>query len=472
MRDRDFSRPPTRYKKSYGNNRSNTSRRPAHISSSRSGIVYGGDFLGDVNLSSNSSERKRSFGGFSGNRRSFGSRGDFRNRNSRGFSSGRSGRRSSRKPKSEQIDISRFIKKAKIKTSEVQYKPKHNFSDFNLNPELLRNITSKNYKDLTPIQDQGIPVVQGGKDFVGVANTGTGKTVAFLVPLIDKVFKSKNERVLIVAPTRELALQINNELWALTKGMRIFSALCIGGAAMSTQIWSLKRNPNFVIGTPGRLKDLIEREVLNLSRFANVVLDEADRMLDMGFIEDIKTILNEMSEKKQMLLFSATMEGKVQDIIKGFANNPITISVKTGETTDNVDQDVVRFRNRNEKFDKLVEILSGKDLEKVLIFVSTKFGTERVKDELREKGFAAASIHGDKSQARRQKALLDFRQDKIQILVATDVAARGLDIKGVTHVINYDQPNNYEDYVHRIGRTGRADATGVALTFVEENSRY
>jgi superfamily II DNA/RNA helicase len=222
---------------------------------------------------------------------------------------------------------------------------------------------------------------------------------------------------------------------------------------------------NFIIGTPGRLKDLIERRALNLTPFSTIVLDEADRMLDMGFIADMKLIMSKMSAKRHTLFFSATMSHEIEQMVKAFLKNPVTISVKTGDTSKSVDQDIVRMQGK-EKIDVLSELLKSPELSKVLIFGKTKHGVERLSKTLTEKGFKADSIHGDKNQSARQRALGKFKDDQIKILVATDVAARGLDIPDVTHVINYDIPATYDDYVHRIGRTGRAGKKGKALTFV------
>jgi ATP-dependent RNA helicase RhlE len=366
------------------------------------------------------------------------------------------------------IDVTRYVKKAQGSVEKPPYIPSHQFSDFNLSPDLMKNIMFNKFSILTPIQDQSIVYIQEGKDLIGIANTGTGKTAAFLIPLIDRMYKDKSHKVIVVVPTRELALQINEDFRTLSYFMKIFSAVCIGGVPIGRQIFFLSKNPNVVIATPGRLKDLVNRKLINLSSFKTVVLDEADRMLDMGFIDDIRFILNLLPKEKQMLLFSATIPDKVQDLIRTFAHDPIRISVKTGETAENVDQDVVRITDRNKKVDQLYELLVKEEFEKVLIFVNTKIGTEHLKESLVQRGLSAAAINGDKSQSARQYSLILFRQSKVKVLVATDVAARGLDIKGVTHVINYDEPATFDDYIHRIGRTGRAGEKGYALTFIEQ----
>jgi len=362
---------------------------------------------------------------------------------------------------------SKFISKVKELQKEEVYVPKHKFHDFDIDAKLKQNIINKGYENPTPIQDQTIPYILQGKDLIGLANTGTGKTAAFLIPMIHKVLKDRSQKVLIMAPTRELAQQIEDQLKIFTKFLNIWSVMCIGGASMGKQIMLLKRRPNFVIGTPGRLKDLIQRRLLNLPEFKNVVLDEVDRMFDMGFIADIKYLLGLVSKPRQSLFFSATLSKEIDGLVQSFLHNPVTVSVKSRETAANVDQDIVRFKNPTEKLEKLHEILIKPECTRVLIFARTKAGVVRLAHQLHDRGFKVDTIHGDKTQFRRQRALADFKASVVNILIATDVAARGLDISGVSHVINYDVPATYDDYVHRIGRTGRANKMGVALTFVD-----
>lgn len=365
------------------------------------------------------------------------------------------------------LDVSKFINKP-VETHIVEtFVPEHSFQDFQIDNRLKANISHKGYVQPTPIQDKSIPHILQGKDVVGIANTGTGKTAAFLIPLINKILTQRQEKALIIVPTRELALQIQEEFMSLVKGMQLHSVLCIGGASIGPQIYALKRNPNFIVGTPGRLKDLVQRKLIRLENFRNIVLDEADRMLDMGFIHDIKYLLGLMPKERHSLFFSATISPEIQNLIQSFLRNPITVSVKVRDTSANVEQDVVRIKDRNKKLEVLQELLNQREFDKVLIFGRTKHGVERLSVTLAQKGFKVESIHGDKSQSRRQRALNLFKKNVVKILVATDVAARGLDISGVSHVINYDIPATYEDYIHRIGRTGRADKRGKALTFVE-----
>lgn len=342
------------------------------------------------------------------------------------------------------------------------------FRQFALCDQLLRNISSKQYHSPTPIQDQAIDQILAGRDIIGIANTGTGKTGAFLIPLIDKVFRDKSQRVLIVVPTRELALQINSELQDFSRGLNIYSALSVGGMNMNRQRSDLRRNPNFVIGTPGRIKDFIRSGVLILSRFNNVVLDEADRMVDIGFIGDVKYFISLLPQRRQSLFFSATIPPKVKEILSAFVQNPVTISVKIQDTVSNIEQDVIHVVDRGKKVEQLHDLLIQDGFEKVLIFGRTKWSVQKLTDELARRGFRAGAIHGNKRQSQRHRVLEQFKRSEIKILLATDVASRGLDIDNISHVINYDVPSTYDDYIHRIGRTGRANKKGTALTFIDE----
>ena len=399
----------------------------------------------------------RSNDGFERNKKSFGG-------HSGGYGGGRRG---SRGGKRAYIDESKYISKA-IDRKVTEYTPENRFSDFKINENIKKSIEIKGYEKPTLIQDKAIPVALAGHDLIGIANTGTGKTAAFLIPLIDKILKDKKEKALIIAPTRELAEQISGELRGFTNGMRIFSVLAVGGMNIRPQIMNLRKGVSFVIGTPGRINDLIDRKVLKLEEYTNVVLDEADRMLDMGFIDDVRDIFEKLPEKKQILFFSATFEREIERLANDFLKEPVKIEVKTGDTAENVDQDVIRFDRHEEKMDKLHDLLIDSEFTKVLIFGETKMGVEDICINLEDRGLRALSIHGDKSQRERRMALRMFKEERVKILVATDVAARGIDIPDVSHVINYDIPQTYEDYIHRIGRTGRANLSGTALTFVEE----
>jgi len=369
----------------------------------------------------------------------------------------------------ERIDFSRFIKKA-VHVEEKPYIAKHTFADFPFNPQLHKNIKGAGFEHPRPIQDQSIPVVLTGRDVFGMANTGTGKTAAFLLPLIEKISKtkglSKKEKVLIMAPTRELALQIESDFKVLAFGFGMFSVACVGGLPIGKQIREIKLGVSFVIGTPGRLRDLIDQKVLDLSTCHSVVLDEADRMLDMGFRDDMVYIIGKTAKERQTLFFSATLSPEIRKMTEQYLKDPIFVSVISGETAKNIEQDVVRFRAKEEKIDKLHEVLKKDGSDKVLIFREMKHTVDSLEKELRAFGFKVGGIHGDKRSRERIRILDSFKKDQINILIATDVAARGLDIPDVTHVINYDVPQTYDTYVHRIGRTGRAGKKGTALTFV------
>jgi ATP-dependent RNA helicase RhlE len=399
-----------------------------------------------------------------GNRKSFRSpQGGGFNR-SRVFSSRKAGNQ--RKVANLIVNPALYINKAS--TPEVaQYSPHNSFEDFNLVSTLKQNIKHHSYQKPTPIQDQAINPILEGRDVIGLASTGTGKTAAFLIPLINKMFTTRSERTLIIAPTRELALQINEEFRKFAWDMKLYSALIIGGANMNRQINDIRRNPHVVIATPGRLKDLIERKLIYLEDYTNIVLDEVDLMVDIGFINDVKYFISLLPQKRQSLFFSATISPRIQTILKAFVTDPVTISVKKQDTSENVDQNIIKVSHPSKKVDQLHDLLIQTGFDKVLIFGRTKHGVEKLHKELEFRGFKTGAIHGNKSQGQRQRVLNGFKRDEIKILLATDVASRGLDIENVTHVINFELPDSYEDYIHRIGRTGRAGNKGTALTFID-----
>jgi len=379
----------------------------------------------------------------------------------RGFGGGRNNFRGVK------IDPAKFVNKA-VSASEFETEQIQNvkFCDFEIDNRIKQAIAAKGYEYATPIQGKAIPQVLKGIDVVGIADTGTGKTAAFLVPLINKVLQNPKAKVLVVAPTRELAVQTDQEFKNLAKGLKMYSVCCVGGASLSKQMSELRYFNNFIIGTPGRLKDLIDRKRINLAEFSTIVLDEADRMLDMGFIADMRFLMAGMPQNRQTLFFSATLSHEIERLIGEFLRNPVTISIKTRDTSKHVEQDVVKIGGRN-KADVLRELLVQEEFSKVLVFGRTKHGVENLCKTLEKNGFKSESIHGNKNYSQRVKALELFKQSRVQVLVATDVAARGLDINGVTHVINFDLPQTYDDYIHRIGRTGRANSFGKALTFID-----
>lgn len=371
-----------------------------------------------------------------------------------------------RGPKKAYIHPSKFIKAAKSIAEDV-YVPQHSFQDFIFDENIKSNLQNMGYKTPSPVQDKAIPHGLAGDDIVGIANTGTGKTAAFAIPLLHRLITEPASKAIIIAPTRELAEQIEQQCRVIARGSRLNGALLIGGASIGLQLRDLSYKPRIIVGTPGRIKDHLERGSLKLNDCNLVVLDEVDRMLDMGFVHDITNILDCTSKERQSFYFSATVDNRVRSIIEKFSNNPVYISVKSGDTSDNVNQDIVVHEN-SDKLDKLHEILIKKTTAKTIIFDDTHNTVERLTKALTERGFNADAIHGGKSQSQRQRVLRKFKTNEVKILVATDVAARGLDMSDITHVINFSLPNSYEDYVHRIGRTGRAGKVGYALTFVEK----
>lgn len=369
--------------------------------------------------------------------------------------------------KSAPINHSRYINKAVELADEVPYVPTHTFQSFGLNNRTAATMSYLGFTEPSPIQDQCIPPALLGKDIIGLANTGTGKTAAFLLPIIEKLSVDRTiMSVLILAPTRELAQQIDEEFRRFSAGQKLYSALVVGGANIGRQISQIKRGPHVVIGTPGRIKDLIDRRVLRLQNVTTFVLDEADRMCDMGFVKDIRTIESELSKDRQTFCYSATMTKDVKSIVEEFMHEPVTVSVVRNQTNDHIEQDVIYARDKVHKIDLLTELLKQSEFEKVIVFGETKYGVQRLADNLSKKNLQAVAIHGNKSQSQRDRALKSFKTNQVNILVATDVAARGIDVKDVSHVINFDLPRAYDDYVHRIGRTGRAGKAGKALTFI------
>lgn len=367
----------------------------------------------------------------------------------------------------KKLDYRLFINKANGQKEDEAMISSSEFSDYNLVEKLNKNISDHGYSVPSSIQEQAIPRIIEGRDVVGIASTGTGKTAAFLISLINKSFLDRNQRNLIVVPTRELAIQIGEEFKKFAKGTDLEIAEIIGGANIKRQMYALSHTPHFVVGTPGRLKDIINRKKINLFKHQNIVLDEVDRMLDFGFIHDIKYILSYLPKKRQSLFFSATLDKRTEEIIKNFVTNPVEISVKQSKASDNVDQDIIKIPPHISKVDVLHDLLIKPEFEKVIIFGRTKHGMNKLSKSLTERGFRTAAIHGNKSQNQRQKALADFKSHRLNILLATDLASRGIDVENITHVINYDPPSSYDDYIHRIGRTGRAGKKGFALTFVD-----
>ena len=346
-----------------------------------------------------------------------------------------------------------------------------NFDELPLLPQLLTAVKACGYETPTPIQRDTIPTVLAGKDVLGCAQTGTGKTAAFALPILQRLYqerpagKTRNIRALILTPTRELALQIQENFVAYGKRLPLRSCVIFGGVGQQPQVEQLKRGVDILVATPGRLNDLIGQGFISLAQIEIFVLDEADRMLDMGFIHDVKKVIALLPDKRQTLFFSATMPAEVEKLAMSILKNPVSVKVDpVSSTVDTIDQSLYLVDKANKKH-LLADLLRRPEVESALVFTRTKHGADRVVRELSREGIQARAIHGDKSQGARQEALAQFKQGKIHVLIATDIAARGIDIAGLSHVFNYDLPHEPESYVHRIGRTGRAGHEGVAVSF-------
>ncbi|GAB7087089.1 DEAD/DEAH box helicase [Marinifilum fragile] len=372
----------------------------------------------------------------------------------------------SKKKSASELNPEMLVKKAS-QTTVKPYVSERDYTQLNLHRILSKNIAQKGYKNPTEIQEKCIDPLISGKNLIGIAATGTGKTGAFLIPIVQQMLEGNNITGLVVVPTRELAQQVQDEFKSLTRGTDLTSACFIGGTSVSKDLSLAKRKISLIVGTPGRLNDLIDRNALKIGNTPILVLDEFDRMLDMGFIRDIQKIVSKMNSRKQTMLFSATMDSSQENLIKQIIKNPLRINVSSGtKSSDNVDQNIIRVGHDENKFDVLFNLVNKASFKKVILFAETKRTVDRLSKQLVKSGIKSDVIHGDKSQNYRSKAIKLFKSGKTKILVATDVAARGIDIKGVTHVINYQLPQTMDSYIHRIGRTGRAETTGIAYTFV------
>ncbi|HEZ2484257.1 TPA: DEAD/DEAH box helicase [Neisseria meningitidis] len=349
------------------------------------------------------------------------------------------------------------------------------FADLNLDKNILSAVSSEGYESPTPIQAQAIPSALEGRDIMASAQTGSGKTAAFLLPTLQRLTKrsekpGKGPRALVLAPTRELAAQVEKNALAYAKNMRWFRTVSIvGGASFGYQTRALSKPVDLIVATPGRLMDLMQSGKVDFGRLEVLILDEADRMLDMGFIDDIETIVEATPSDRQTLLFSATWDGAVGKLARKLTKDPEIIEVERVDDQGKIEEQLLYCDDMRHKNRLLDHILRDANIDQCVIFTSTKAMTEVIADELYEKGFAANCLHGDMPQGWRNRTLMDLRKGRCKILVATDVAARGIDVPTITHVINYDLPKQAEDYVHRIGRTGRAGRTGIAITFAEVN---
>lgn len=351
------------------------------------------------------------------------------------------------------------------------------FKDLDIIKPILRAVEEAGYEQPTEIQENSIPVVLKGKDILGCAQTGTGKTAAFAIPILQNIVRDKeknderNIKALIVAPTRELAIQIEENFAMYSKYLDIKDTVIFGGVNQSSQVRKIKAGVDVLIATPGRLLDLSNQKHVDLKNVKYFVLDEADRMLDMGMIHDVKKIISRLPKERQNLLFSATMPKEVMKLVNSILKNPVKVEVQpVSSTAEIISQGVYHVPKKNKK-SLLIHLLKDESIKSVIVFSRTKHGANKIAKDLEKAGVAAAAIHGNKSQNQRQLALNNFKEGNIRVLVATDIAARGIDIDELSHVINYDLPDVAETYVHRIGRTGRAGASGVAITFCDEEEK-
>ncbi|MFT7613037.1 MAG: ATP-dependent RNA helicase RhlE [Parvicellaceae bacterium] len=366
------------------------------------------------------------------------------------------------------LDPNMFVKKA-VPAEFKEYRSDRLIVDLPIKKELIDLLLAKGYERPTEIQDKTLEALLDDKDILGIAKTGTGKTGAFLIPIIDKLIDHNQKPfALIVLPTRELAVQVEEEFKSMTKGLNLYSACLIGGTNINKDIKALHRPCNVIIATPGRLLDLVNRKCIDLRKFNTLILDEFDRMLDMGFVHDVKKIINGMQQRKHTLLFSATMDNKQKSLINEILTDPISVKLSDGESTgDHIEQQIIRLSGDDDKFRILCDMINEEDVEKVLVFEETKHKVNKLCTKLNKEGIKSDQIQGNKSQNARQRALTSFKKGNIKVLVATDVAARGIDVADVTHVFNYQLPLSYDSYIHRIGRTGRAGRSGKAFTFVD-----
>lgn len=351
------------------------------------------------------------------------------------------------------------------------------FKELNVIEPVLKAISEAGYEKPTEIQENSIPVVLKGRDILGCAQTGTGKTAAFAIPIIQNIVTAKDNskersiKALIVAPTRELAIQIEENFTIYAKYLDIKNTVIFGGVNQTSQVRKINAGVDVLVATPGRLLDLVNQRHIDLSNVKYFVLDEADRMLDMGMIHDVKKIISKLPKERQNLLFSATMPKEVTKLVNSILKNPVKVEVQPVSSTAEIISQGVYFVPKKNKKSLLIHLLKDESIKSVIVFSRTKHGANKIAKDLEKAGIQSAAIHGNKSQNQRQLALNNFKEGNIRVLVATDIAARGIDIDELSHVINYDLPDVAETYVHRIGRTGRAGASGVAITFCDEEEK-
>lgn len=392
----------------------------------------------------------------------------------RGFGGGRSfnsGRPSRASDMTHEVDYSMYQAAAITSVQKKEESFSQKFDTLGCSEQLLKLITKKGYTHASEIQARVIPQALQGFDILGLAETGSGKTAAFLLPLIERVLADDNTTVLVLAPTRELADQINAELRSFTIGMRIFSTVCVGGMPIYRQAEFLKRQNHFIIGTPGRIEDLVMRRMINLDNITAVVLDEVDYMMDIGFVDAMTRILDRVPETRQTFFFSATMPPKIQSLCERYLRDPEIVDLPHGKGSNMVEQDIVRIPRGGDKIVSILEILKKPETQKTILFCDTKHEVERVCNSLKAANIRVAYLHGGLDQRKRFNVLTAFKNDTLDILIASDVAARGIDVKNITTVINYAPPQTHEDYVHRIGRAGRAGTLGYAYTLFFEGEK-
>ncbi len=378
------------------------------------------------------------------------------------------GRPDRRKKKKKESDLKRsdLIQQAQVR-KEVVFEASFDFSESGLHDKLLKNLEAKGYTKPTEIQEKSLKAQLEGRDILGIAKTGSGKTAAFLLPILQKQIEGKFQ-ALVLAPTRELALQISDEYRSLNKGLGLYNSTFIGGTNMNKDLELAGKRNDLIVATPGRLLDLYQRGAIHFKALKCLIIDEFDRMLDMGFERDLNKIIDALPIERQNLLFSATLDPNQERKIQALLNNPVRLQISSGNTSnDHIQQELIEVAAGESKMPILIDMLKQDDFNRVILFAETKRWVSKLKRKLSQAGIRADEIHGDKSQNYRQKALNKFKKGHIQVLVATDVAARGIDVDDVSHVINYQIPQTLDSYIHRVGRTGRAGKTGMAYTFVE-----
>jgi ATP-dependent RNA helicase RhlE len=374
--------------------------------------------------------------------------------------------RGNKRPASS-IDPARLIQEARTETVAT-FTSKLSIAELPINDKLKQRLLRKGYERPTEIQERTLDSLLAGRDLLGIAQTGTGKTGAFLIPIIEQLLhRSVKDYALVLVPTRELANQVEEEFKSMTKGLGLYSACFIGGTNINKDLQVLNRSSHVTIATPGRLLDLVQRKAFDLRKVHTLVLDEFDRMLDMGFVNDVKRIVRGMQKRQHTMLFSATLDKTQEHLIQDLLHDPVTVKVTSGQqSSERIDQDIVRVGEGEDKLNILTALIEAEGDAKILLFEETKHGVNKLAKRLNKAGIATQEIHGNKSQNARQTALKAFKDGRVNVLVATDVAARGIDVDNVALVINYQMPLTYDTYIHRIGRSGRAGKSGRALTFV------